>query len=108
MISGVVQAFATRMPKVSYGISLDAALEACVRANIKIALDNYEAQVALGAVELKGESVVLALGSERGWTAKERGLLRDRQFLLAHLGPRPLRTETATIAGIALLLRRMV
>ncbi len=108
VVSGVVQAFTTRMPTVSYGISLDAALEACCRAKIKIALDNYEADIALGDVGLSENPIALALGSERGWTANERNTLRDCEYMLAHLGSRPLRTETAVVAGIALLLRGMV
>ena len=108
VIAGVAQAFTTRVPRVDYGMSLEAALDANEDAKLKIALDNYEAKLALSEFESDGDATVLALGSERGWTAGERQLFRDRKYTLAHLGTRPLRTETATIAGIALLLRSFV
>ena len=47
-------------------------------------------------------AVVLAVGSERGWTAAERDVLRRDGFVLAGLGRRVLRTETAAIAALAL------
>jgi RsmE family RNA methyltransferase len=46
---------------------------------------------------------VLAFGPERGWSAAERGLFRRHAFTFAHLGPRVLRTETATLAALALI-----
>ncbi|MGY8694496.1 MAG: RsmE family RNA methyltransferase [Verrucomicrobiia bacterium] len=104
VIAGVVQAFTTRMPKVSFGIGLEEALEASENAEVKIALDNYEAESALSTIDRSGDSIALALGSERGWTGSERQLLRAHHFRLAHLGSRPLRTETAAVAGIAVLL----
>jgi len=104
VIAGVVQAYTTRMPQVSFGISLESALEANERAEVKIALDNYEAESALSEVDRGRGSIALALGSERGWTGAERALLRVHRFQLAHLGSRPLRTETAAVAGIAVLL----
>lgn len=108
VIAGVAQAFTTRVPRVAFGVSLESALDANESAKLKIALDNYEAELALSEVELEGDPIVLALGSERGWTGTEREMLREHDYTLAHLGARPLRTETATIAGIALLLRGLV
>ena len=104
VIAGVVQAYTTRMPQVSFGISLEAALEANESVEVKIALDNYEAESALSDVDRGRGSIALALGSERGWAGAERALLREHRFQLAHLGSRPLRTETAAVAGIAVLL----
>ena len=48
-------------------------------------------------------AVVLAIGSERGWSAKERDQFRGHGFRLAHLGQRPLRTETAAIASVSIV-----
>jgi 16S rRNA U1498 N3-methylase RsmE len=45
----------------------------------------------------------LAIGPERGWSERERGLFRDRGFAAFGLGPRILRTETATILATGML-----
>jgi len=44
----------------------------------------------------------LALGPERGWSPAERTLLTDRGWVLAGLGPRVLRTETACSLALGL------
>jgi len=46
---------------------------------------------------------LLAIGPEGGWTDAEVGLLESRGFKRFSLGPRILRTDTATIALIAIL-----
>lgn len=51
--------------------------------------------------------IYLAIGAERGWTRDERTLLRASGFTLVHLGRRVLRTESACIAGLTLLLARL-
>lgn len=45
---------------------------------------------------------VIAIGSERGWSDRERGLLETAGFLRLSLGKRALRTETACVAAAAL------
>jgi RsmE family RNA methyltransferase len=49
------------------------------------------------------EPVVIAVGPERGWSARERTLLRDAGFRCVHLGERVLRVETACVASISLV-----
>lgn len=49
-------------------------------------------------------SLLLAVGSERGWTDRERALLADYGFRFASLGDRILRTETACTAAVSLAL----
>ncbi len=103
LVAGAAQAFSTRIPKVSYGASLETAIAQLDPRSSRIALDNYEAKEHLAELDNRGESVVVAVGSERGWTELERKLLRGARFSLAHLGERPLRTETATIAALVIL-----
>jgi len=104
LLAGAEQAFDTRVPLVTHHKTLAAALAEVPTADASVALDNYEATVALGQVELKpGGSVVLAVGSERGWSPGERDLLRGHRFTVAHLGPRVLRVETAVIAALAIV-----
>lgn len=109
LIAGAEQAFDTRLPEVTYGRPLTEILEPLPDAGLRLALDNYEASVALSQFHVLRETsnlpapVVIALGPERGWSARERDLLRARGFTFVHLGPRVLRTETACVAAIALV-----
>ncbi len=104
---GAAQAFCTRLPALSSGKSLPELLAVLPPDSERIALDNYESPEALGSLSLAHAEVVLALGSERGWSATERRLLREAGFRFAHLGPRVLRTETATTAATTLLLAKL-
>ena len=50
------------------------------------------------------QNVIAAIGSERGWTDKERTLLEQNGFVRCGMGVRVLRTETAaTVAGAIIL-----
>ena len=103
VLAGVAQAFSTRVPGVAYGMSLEEALDEVREVKARYALDNYEYTVSMGQVQLQsGKPLALAVGSERGWTARERDILRQSGFILAGLGQRVLRTETAVIAALAL------
>ncbi len=115
ILAGTAQAFDTRLPEVSWSLTLTAALDrfapvpkaATLAApnrdeGGRLALDNYEATRPLAALPATTPTV-LAFGPERGWGAEDRAMLRAHGFTLAHLGPRPLRTETAVIAALAVL-----
>jgi len=107
VIAGAEQAFCTRLPEVTHGRSLADALTALPAGAARVALDNYEAPVALAVCNVSGgPAAILALGAERGWSPAEREQLRTAGFAFAHLGPRVLRTETACVAAIALLKAR--
>jgi RsmE family RNA methyltransferase len=113
LMAGAAQAFCTRLPEVTFARKLNDAIAGLSPQAVRVALDNYESAASL-AITLKllatantaepaAPSVVLALGSERGWTGAERDLLRTNGFALAHLGSRVLRTETACVAAIAIV-----
>lgn len=107
---GAAQAFATSIPEVAIHDSLRMALEK-ISADLpsgaaRLALDVYEAGGALSKLAPASGPVALALGAERGWSAGERQELRAAGFALAHLGSRVLRTETALVAGLSVLLAR--
>ncbi len=135
LLAGAAQAFDTRIPEVTWTWSLPEAIcesgrggltgfhDSSLRAHnspdgnsvlspndaspLLIALDNYEASVRLGAVELEpSRGVCLALGPERGWGGNDRSVLRKNGFLLAHLGERVLRAETAVIAALGIVAAR--
>ncbi len=109
LLEGTQQAFCTRLPALTHGESLERVLgdlppaAECER----VALDNYESPEPFSGLLLAAPGVVLALGSERGWTTRERALLRGAGFRLAHLGPRVLRTETAVVAAVTLALAKL-
>ena len=102
LLLGAEQGFTTRLPEVARPGGLEAALAYAGEGSAKAALDNYEAAGALPeALAGTAGEVALAVGSERGWTAEERRLLRARGWPLAHLGPHVLRTEAACLAAVA-------
>lgn len=112
LIGGAEQAFDSRLPEVTHGGALIEAISRLPGGVIRLALDNYESSTSLGQYDLGAPgstlpdppaAVVLAVGPERGWSAAERALLRGAGFVLAHLGPRVLRTETAVTVAVALL-----
>ncbi len=73
----------------------------------KILLDNVLSGDRLSNFSYAGDSVVLAVGPERGWSQRERQVLTAAGFESCTLGSRILRTETACGVGIGLLLSRM-
>jgi len=108
LVAGAEQAFCTRLPELTHGLTLAAALEKTPAAATRLALDNYEASAPLGHGQpLADAPVALALGSERGWSAAERDFLRAKNFSLVHLGSRVLRTETAVVAAVTLVKARL-
>jgi RsmE family RNA methyltransferase len=106
VIFGAEQAFTTRLPRVSWDMSLSALLATLPAGGSRLALDNYEAACALGDAAVEAP-VALALGPERGWSGAERDALRVAGFQLVHLGPRVLRLETACVATLALVKHRL-
>ncbi len=135
VLAGAAQAFDTRIPEVTWTRSLAEAARESARGApapvhvtafrdgyfhergsgslpngappARIALDNYEANMRLGEIELESAcGVCLALGPERGWGGSDRAVLRENGFRLAHLGERVLRAETAVIAALAIVATR--
>ena len=107
VLEGVEQAFDTHVPEVEVSENLEATLEQILEQVHRIVLDNYESPKSLSELLKSADPStpqVLAIGSERGWTAQERDLFREKGFTFAHLGQRVLRCETAaTIAAAAAL-----
>ncbi|MDG1138060.1 MAG: RsmE family RNA methyltransferase [Opitutales bacterium] len=100
---GVAQAFASSIPTCSLLTNLDEALEK-EKPAFGIALDNYEASQPLSVAKREEEKeYVLCVGPERGWSDRERKLLRKYQYELFHLGPRVLRVETAVVAALGMI-----
>lgn len=103
---GTVQAGSTHVPEVFVHKSLQECLEALSQQGEHlICLDNINPACSLGEIPFSKEvPVVAAIGSERGWTDKERKLLEESGFIRCGMGSRIMRTETAaTVAGAIIL-----
>ena len=109
---GTVQAGSTHVPKVFVHKSLKECLQSMeLNGQILICLDNVNPACSLAQAVVvepvettSSKSVIAAIGSERGWTDKERKLLEDAGFIRCGMGPRIMRTETAaTVAGAIIL-----
>ena len=72
-----------------------------------IAADNIRPEGALSRVAPTKRPVVLAIGSERGWSDRERDLFEAAGFSRLSLGSRALRTETACVAAAVLALEKI-
>ena len=72
-----------------------------------IAADNVRAEGAMSRLTPTMRPVVLAIGSERGWSDNERDLLESAGFLRLSLGSRALRTETACVAATVLAIEKI-
>ena len=104
---GTVQAGSTHVPKVFVHTTLVETLGSLSlsKGEQLICLDNINPCGPLGQVQFSTDvPVIAAIGSERGWTDKERKLLEDAGFIRCGMGPRIMRTETAaTVAGAIIL-----
>lgn len=117
LIEGAEQAANPRLPLVDTAWSLARALDALLDGDggaiggLRWAFDPYRAGSAFGTAALPAatadDPLVLAIGSERGWTPAELDLLAERGFAFASLGTRILKTETAAIAAVSVALARL-
>jgi 16S rRNA U1498 N3-methylase RsmE len=72
-----------------------------------IALDNIRPEGSLALLSALGQSMVMAVGCERGWSDREREELERAGFLRLSMGERALRTETACAAAAVLALEKI-
>ena len=109
LLDGTAQAASTHVPALEVAKSLDDVLVSTLENASKIALDNRRASSSLhDFLEHEGaREVVAAIGSERGWTDRERDLLEAAGFTLCSMGTRILRTETAATVASSIILDSM-
>ena len=118
LLDGTVQAGSTHVPELFLHKSLDECVAKILEddgllpdqdSSVLLALDNRKPSCSLtkaleGCKFSMEKSVVAAIGSERGWTDREREFLSEKGFTLCSMGERILRTETAaTVAGSIIL-----
>ncbi|WP_020527473.1 16S rRNA (uracil(1498)-N(3))-methyltransferase [Flexithrix dorotheae] len=107
LIEGAEQAFSTRLTNVFFYKNLEDCLKTNLEGMNKIALDNYEATGQLSQSKFPKKTTMLAIGSERGWSDKERQFFRAHKFTLASMGNRVLRSETACVSAVSIALAKM-
>ena len=108
LLDGTVQAGSTHVPELCLYKTLDECLSAIESSAggeyLKLALDNVNPSVRLADAVKPATCVVAAIGSERGWTERERQLLESKGYVRCGMGERIMRTETAaTVAGAIIL-----
>lgn len=106
LLDGTVQAGSTHVPELFLHKTLTECLEALPKDELRIALDNINPACALTDA-VKKTPTIAAIGSERGWTDKERALLENSGFIRCGMGERIMRTETAATVAGAIILAQM-
>lgn len=112
LLDGTIQAASTNVPELVLVKTLKEAIDLIDEDNLKVALDNRRAKMSLGNwlndnLSENKKSIVAAIGSERGWTERERDFLETKGFTLCSMGIRVLRTETATTVASSIILDKM-
>jgi RsmE family RNA methyltransferase len=105
LIDGAAQSRDTTLPRLSLFPSLNAWLSSLPSedASFRVAADNVNAAGDFTAVPPDARAFTLAVGSERGWSNRERALFHAAGFTRFSLGSRALRTETACAVCAAVL-----
>ncbi len=111
LVEGAAQAANPRLPIVDTTWTLARAIDALGKTGTRVALDPYRASSTFGTMSqidaTPDAPLVLAIGSERGWTPVELDLMEASGFIFVTLGDRILKTETAAVAGVAIALATM-
>ena len=93
-----------RLPVIESRLGLSAALaHPC---SYRYVLEETEAPAILStlpAIRTSQDSIALLVGPEGGWTDRERSLIAAARWQPVSLGPAILKTETAALAGLAIL-----
>jgi RsmE family RNA methyltransferase len=110
LIEGLQQARDSRLPVVTvhrqFKVLVEGELDVLASQTVRLLADpgpQPGVREALASHRANSPRVLIAVGPEGGWNDFERGLLRSHGFVPVSLGPRPLRTDTACVALLALV-----
>ena len=106
VVSGAMQGGHTGIMKVSFASCLEETLE-MNESDTDLLLDNVIGSKRFCELDLKGRVLTIAVGGERGWSAREREVFLTHSFIPVKMGERILRSETAAVASSALALEAM-
>ena len=122
LLEGTVQAKSTHVPEIKVFATVKECLDFVKsenpdKHNIKTILDNVKPKGSLFSFlnnELKSVDqnnakpyIYAAIGSERGWTDRERELFEKEGFSACSMGERVLRTETAATVATTLIMQSL-
>jgi 16S rRNA (uracil1498-N3)-methyltransferase len=102
VVSACEQSGRATVPAVAMPGSLAQAMADLPATARRLLLDPQATQ-GMRKLDLAAGGIVLAIGPEGGWSARDLASLRGNGFEGLRLGPRVLRTETAGIAAVAAL-----
>ncbi|MHC6203418.1 RsmE family RNA methyltransferase [Breznakiellaceae bacterium SP9] len=109
LVEGAIQAKDTMLPLLTYYENLDEWLN--VRpwedTALAVAADNVNPCGTLSELVVDAQAMAIAIGSERGWSERERALFDTAGLLRLSMGSRPLRTETACVAAAILAMEKL-
>lgn len=106
LLTGAAQAFDPFIPEVTWHETLAESVQREREAGgLLLGLDVYGAHPQLAELDLPApaQPCTLLIGPERGWDAQDRSALQESGVTWFSLGARVLRTETAVVAGLALI-----
>ena len=103
LLEGISQGETTVLPEIQKLYSLYKAIDQLDEETDRLALDNISPELPLKTYKPDYRATCLAIGPERGWSDRERGMLKERGFHICSMGNRVLRTETACHMGLALV-----
>lgn len=116
LIEGAEQAGNPRMPEVRTFWSLERALGSLppsdpgdkdTHSGSRVFFHPAPAAPGLLSLACFYPPLILAIGSERGWTERETGMLAAAGFVACSLGDRILKTETAALAATSIACARL-
>jgi RsmE family RNA methyltransferase len=113
LVEGAVQARDTQIPALAVYETLDKWLDerpwektGSKRIPMLLAMDNVRPDGSLFHLSPTSRPAIIAVGSERGWSDRERDLFEKAGFMRMSMGTRALRTETACLAAAVLALEK--
>lgn len=95
ILDGARQAESTLIPKINRYFSLKKALDSIPNDFDKLAMDNISPDFNISSYKPNNKKVAICIGGERGFSDRERKMLREYGYTIFKLGDRVLRTETA-------------
>lgn len=107
LLDGSMQAGVATLPNFYLFDKLDNALSEIDSKGTKIVFDNVKGIKQIREIKEFEDKVVIAIGSERGWSNRERKLFEKNSFDFFSMGRYILRTETACCSALALVLSAM-
>lgn len=107
---GASQAESTNLPEVYRFFSLKKALESIDYDCDKLAMDNISPDFNISSFQSSKSELVICIGAERGFTDREREMLKSYNYKIFKMGDRVLRTETAChrVLGAVLTLKGLI